>query len=73
VPAVRFQHSDMPVNPLQDPEKLKALVEVLKRQLAKHRSLEDRSLSWVLEEARILDSLIMAQMQLENILKGRPS
>lgn len=62
----------MPVNPLQDPEKLKALVEVLKRQLAKHRAMEDRSLPWVLEEARILDSLIMAQMQLENILKGRP-
>jgi hypothetical protein len=60
----------MCINPLQDPEKLKALVEVLKRQLEKHRALPDRSLSWVLGEARILDSLIMAQMQLERVLKG---
>ncbi|QIF03447.1 hypothetical protein [Roseimicrobium sp. ORNL1] len=63
----------MRANPLQDPENLKKLVEVLKRQLAKHRSSEDRSLSWVLEEAKILDNLIMAQMQLEKILKERPS
>ncbi|RBP44662.1 hypothetical protein DES53_104484 [Roseimicrobium gellanilyticum] len=63
----------MRATPLQDPENLKKLVEVLKRQLEKHRSSQDRSLAWVLEEAKILDNLIMVQMQLEKILKERPS
>lgn len=56
--------------PLRDPDRLRQLLAVLQRQLETHRASPDRSMTWVLEEARILDNIIMAQMQLENILRG---
>ena len=59
------------MQPLRDPDKISQLIRILKKQLEAHRTSTDRSLTWVLEEARILDNLIMAQMHLENILHGR--
>jgi hypothetical protein len=53
------------MHPLQDPVTVQKLIDMLERQLSEHRAAKESSLTWALKESNLLDSLIMARMQLK--------
>ncbi|HSI64262.1 MAG TPA: hypothetical protein VLE43_14135 [Candidatus Saccharimonadia bacterium] len=58
------------MQPLRDPATVRKLIQILERQLAAHRVAREPSLEWALKEANLLDSLLMARMQLKLLGSG---